>query len=183
MKLESDNLEVTITYLEMMAQPEGPSEKYPSVGKSISLLRAQPPSIQLYRYLYETIGEKWLWYERRELSDKLLSTIIEDPLVEIYVLHVGNKSAGYIELDRRLNPEIELAYFGLMPEFLGFGLGRWLLDSALRISWRYQPKRVWLHTCTLDHPAALRLYKQAGFVEYSQETKQICDPRVTGLFC
>ena len=79
MNLESDNLEVTITYLEMMAQPEGPAVKYPSVGKSISLIRAQSPSIQLYRYLYETIGEKWLWYERRELSDKLLCTIIEDP--------------------------------------------------------------------------------------------------------
>ena len=179
---KAQKLEVTVTYLEMVQRPIMPTVRQPSVDQTVALLLAEKPNVKFYRYLYETIGEAWLWYERREITDSALESVLNSPLVEIYVLYVGGVPAGYAELDRRQEGEIELAYFGLMPEFIGLGFGAWLLDRILDTAWRHKPERVWLHTCTLDHPEALRLYQRAGFVPYSQETKYISDPRESGLF-
>lgn len=176
-----DELEVTITYLQMLQRPKTAPVHAPSVGQPIALLHAEKPNVPFYRYLYNTVGEPWLWYERREMSDEALATIIVDPLVEIYVLYLGGSPAGYAELDRREERQIELAYFGLMPEFTGRGIGKWFLDCAIDTAWRHEPEQLWIHTCTLDHPAALRLYQRAGFEPYKQETERVSDPRVTGL--
>ncbi len=89
--------------------------------------------------------------------------------------------AGFAELDRRAEPDIELAYFGLVPEFIGRGLSNYLLSAALDIAWSHEPKRVWVHTNTLDHPRALALYQRLGFQPYKQERKTIPDPRIAGL--
>ena len=174
-------LKVTTTYLEMHERPKSPSVHQPSIGLPIALLRAEKPSVHFYRYLYNTVGEPWLWYERRELNDASLTEVIENPLVEIYVLYAGGAPAGYAELDRRVEGEIEVAYFGLLPEYTGRGLGTWLLDCTIDTAWRHEPNRLWIHTCTLDHPAALRLYQRAGFEPYKQETGQIADPRHSGI--
>ena len=77
--------------------------------------------------------------------------------------------AGYAELDRRAPPDIEIGYFGLMPEFIGQGLGGYLLDWAIHHAWRMQPRRLWLHTCDLDHPGALG-YQRSGFRIYDRRT-------------
>ena len=174
-------LKVTTTYLEMHERPKSPSVHQPSIGQPIALLRAEKPSVHFYRYLYNTVGEPWLWYERRELNDASLTEVIENPLVEIYVLYAGGAPAGYAELDRRVEGEIEVAYFGLLPEYTGRGLGTWLLDCTIDTAWRHEPNRLWIHTCTLDHPAALRLYQRAGFEPYKQKTGQIADPRHSGI--
>jgi hypothetical protein len=114
----SDNkLQTTITYLEMRAKPPRREMKPPL--PNLSVVQAEHPTVSFYRYLYNTVGGPWLWHERRQMSDDDLHAIIQNPKVEIYVLYVGGVPAGYAELDRRDEPDIELAYFGIVPEFIG----------------------------------------------------------------
>jgi len=173
-------LDIVITYLEMLKPPTRPTVPVPPVGK-IALLRAERPTISYYRYLYNTVGEPWLWWERRRLSNDELARIIHDPLVEIYVLYVDGVPAGYAELDRRKQEEVELAYFGLVPEFIGRKLGPFLLNWAVDTAWFGKPKRLWVNTNNLDHPKALQIYQKAGFVPYRQETQTIPNPRLVLL--
>jgi len=168
-------LECTITYLEMRAPPTDPGPPVPAV--KLALMRAEQPSVAFYRFLYETVGSPWMWYERNRLGDNELSAIISDPGVEIYVLYVGGAPAGFSELDLRRLPEIELAYFGLMPEFIGRGLGPYLLRWTIDQAWTNTAKRLRVNTCNLDHPRALGLYQRCGFVAYKQKTNLIDDPR------
>ena len=171
-------LDVVITYLEMLAAPK--RVPHPAPKRKLALLRAESMPVHFYRYLYEVVGEPWLWYERRMLDDEALAQAIQDERVDIYVLYADGVPAGYAELDRRMEGEIELAYFGLVPDFIGQGLGRYLLDWTIDTAWRHSPRRLWLHSCNLDHPRALQTYQKAGFVPYRQEQKTIDDPRVTG---
>ncbi|MDP6788747.1 MAG: GNAT family N-acetyltransferase [Rhodospirillales bacterium] len=180
MKLVAGKLETRITYLEMTEPPSTPAAPIPAL--KLAMLRAEQPSVAFYRFLYNTVGEPWLWWERRQLSDDALSAIIGDPLVEIYVLYVGGVPAGFSELDRRRKPDIELAYFGLMEDFIGRGLGRFLLRWTIDQAWTRKPRRLWVHTCDLDHPRSLAIYQQAGFVPYRQATEIIDDPRLSGAF-
>ena len=159
-------LECVVTYLEMTDRPTTPTPPAPP-GK-LALLRAECPTASFYRFLYEAVGTPWLWYERRLIEDQALEAIIQNPQTEIYVLYVSGVPAGYSELDLRKMPEIELAYFGLMPEFIGRGLGRYLLRWTVDQAWTHNPRRLWVHTCNLDHPRALGLYQRTGFVPYRQ---------------
>lgn len=119
-----------------------------------------------------------MWWERRLLDDGALKTIIQDERVEIFVLYMGGVPAGYVELDCRILGEIEVAYFGLMEEFTGQGLGRYFLDWAVHQAWSHDEiNRVWLHTCSEDHPGAIALYQRAGFQPFDQQTVTIDDPR------
>ena len=173
-------LRCTVTSLEMTARPAHAPVALPA-GRKIALLRARRPGAAFYRYLYDRVGEEWLWYERRAMDDEALSAIIDDERVEIYVLYDDGVPAGFFELDRREEPEIELAYFGLIPEFIGKGLGPYLLSAAIDLAWSYEPARLWVHTNTLDHPSALPLYQRFGFVPYKREEKVIPDPRLSGI--
>jgi GNAT superfamily N-acetyltransferase len=169
-----------ITYLEMTDRPTSPTPARPA--QKIALLRAENPTVSYYRYLYDTVGQDYFWWERRKMSDSDISDVISDNNVEIYTLFVAGVPAGYGELDRRNEPDIELAYFGLFPEFIGKGLGgyflRWMIDQA----WSYDPKRLFVHTCTEDHPAAIHNYQRHGFTPYDQVVEEIQDPATTGLF-
>lgn len=173
-------LRMVITSLEMHARPSHGPAHLPA-GTKAALLRAENPTVSFYRYLYNTVGEPWLWYERRAFDDATLASIIQDPKVEIYVLYVSGVPAGYGELDRRKDGEIELAYFGLMHEFIGKGLGRYFLTWIVDAAWSHEPKRLWVHSCNFDHPEALRAYQRAGFTPFDQETILIDDPRLSGL--
>jgi len=170
----------TVTYLEMMARPTLPPTPLSS-RRAVALLRARQPSVAFYRFLYNSIGESWMWFERRALDDEALAAIIQDEQVEVYVLYIDGVPAGYAELDRRQEPEIELAYLGLMPEFVGAGLGAYLLATAIGIAWSYEPRRLWVHTNDKDHPRALALYQRFGFKPYKQENETYPDPRLRGL--
>jgi GNAT superfamily N-acetyltransferase len=97
------------------------------------------------------------------------------------VLYVLGVPAGYVELDARIKPEIEIGYFGLLPDFIGQKLGPYLLSFAVHEAWRRRPSRLWVHTCSLDHPSALGLYQRLGFVPYKQETELADDPRSLGF--
>jgi GNAT superfamily N-acetyltransferase len=161
-------IETLVTYLEMRAPPARPPRPAPRFDLEIRLARR--PTVSFYRYLYAAVGEPWTWTVRRCLSDAELQAILCDPRVEVNVLWVGGVPAGYAELDRRAPPDIELAYFGLMPEFIGQGLGGYLLDWAIHHAWRMRPRRLWLHTCDLDHPSALDVYRHSGFRIYHRRT-------------
>lgn len=168
-------IDVTVTYLEMRhlvaaAQPARP------LGQ-LAIIQARDPTVGFYRFLYNTAGEPWLWYERRVLDDSALETIICDQRVRIYVLYVDGVPAGYAELDQRVSGEVELAYFAIFPHFIGRRLGPWLLDWAVNTAWSFSPERLWVNTCSLDHPKALLIYQRRGFAPYRQETVRIRNPR------
>jgi GNAT superfamily N-acetyltransferase len=169
----------TITHLEMSAPPSALPLPAPRDGLDIE--QAVRPTVSFYRYLYDTIGEAWLWGDRRKLDDHALAAIVQHPAVEVYVLWVHGVPAGYAEFDGRIPGEIELAYFGLVPEFIGQKLGPYLLDWAIRTAWARDPRRLWVHTCSLDHPGALAMYERAGFGVFHRETVIEDDPRALGL--
>lgn len=168
-----------ITYLEMRAPPSGPPVPAPS-GK-LALMRAEDCTVSFYRYLYETVGTPWLWYERRLVGDEALAAETAKPTTEIFVLYVGGVPAGYFELDAAAARETELRYFGLVPEFIGRRLGPFLLRAAIDRAWSRPLERLWVHTRTFDHPKALGHYQRAGFVVYARRNLRFEDPRVEGI--
>ncbi len=164
-------LEITVTYLEMREPPRRPTTPAP-LGR-LAIMRAERPTVSFYRYLYETVGAARNWSDRRRFDDETLRAILYDAAVELYVLYVAGVPAGYVELDRRVEGEVEIAYLGLLPDFLGRGLGAYLLDWGVSQAWLGEPGRVWLHTCDLDHPRALGLYQRAGFAPYKQQVETV----------
>ena len=161
---------VTVTHLEMTSPDR--CSPVPSVLEPTAILRAERPTISFYRYLYDTVGADWNWFMRRRLSDGELAAIIHDDRDEVFVLHVRGVPAGYVELDRRINEEVEIAYFGLIPEYVGRGFGKYLLAWGLTRAWSYRPRRVWVHTCSLDHPRAIGVYQRAGLEVFHREVVQ-----------
>lgn len=138
------------------------------------LLRLEEPTVGFYRYLYDTIGSPWGWNERSDMTDDQLLDVITDEKVEIFVLFMGGVPAGSFELDRRVDGEIQLRNFGLAPEFIGRGLGKHLLASAVDSAWDHEPNRVWVRSTSLEHPRGLLTYQWAGFVPYesTRETRE-----------
>jgi GNAT superfamily N-acetyltransferase len=159
---------VTTTYLEMLARPQ---REVPPAREGISVVHARRPSVAYYRFLYDAVGKEYDWTTRRKMPDADLAAIVGDPRDEVHVLMADGSPAGFAELDRRIAGEVELVQFGLMPEFIGQGLGQWFLEWTIDRAWSYGPQRFWLHTCTKDHPAALPNYLQAGFTIYKQVVK------------
>jgi GNAT superfamily N-acetyltransferase len=172
-------LDDVVTYLEMTARPVRPPPT-PPAGK-LALMRAERCTVSYYRYLYAAVGEPWVWFMRREWSDERLAAQIRRSEVEISVLYAGGVPAGYFELDRSDSRNVELAYFGLVPDFIGRGYGSYLLQAAIDSGWSTgNPERLWVHTCTFDHPRALGVYQRAGFVVYKRVAVTFDDPRLTG---
>ena len=174
-------LRFTVTYLEMTERPAMPPPPPPARSK-VALMRAMAPTAAFYRFLYDRVGKSWLWWERKLLDDEALTAVIHDERIGIYVLYVEGVPAGFAELDCREAPDILLSYFGLMPEFIGRGLGPYLLYSAIDIAWsHHQPERLLVNTNTLDHPRALPLYQRFGFRPVRRQEEEIVDPRRSGL--
>ncbi len=166
-----------VTFLEMTERPAPrPSPPRPD----LALRRVERPDPVWYRDLYRRIGEDWLWFSRLRLTDEELARVIRHPKVEVWVLSKDGADVGLLELDRRTPGDVELLFFGLVPELVGGGAGRFLMERAIEIAWSTAPRRFWLHTCTLDHPAALAFYRRSGFRAYRQTIEIDEDPRLTG---
>jgi GNAT superfamily N-acetyltransferase len=166
-----------VTSLEMLARPrlrEAPTQL------DLRLERATHPAIQWYRELYRRVGEDWLWFSRLTLDDEALRAILDDPLVEVYALRHAGEEAGLLELDFRDPGLCELAFFGLVPALIGSGAGRWLMNRAVDLAWSRPIGRFWVHTCTCDHPGAVRFYMRSGFSPFRQHVEILDDPRLDG---
>ena len=170
-------LAAVVTYLEMARPPE--HQPHPS---PFSLKHVQVPDPEHYRALFRLVGSQWLWFSRLIIDDAHLSTTIQHPKVVLYaVVDEEDREAGMVELDFREPHECELSFIGLAPEHCGKGHGRWLLSEALRLAWREGVERVHVHTCSLDHPAALPAYRRAGFVPFKRAVERFPDPRLLGI--
>lgn len=180
MTVPPGKLPVTVTFLAMDARPDRTARAAPMPG--LSLVRAEGCTTAFYRFLYDTVGGPWLWEYRRRMPQAELAAILADPAVAVVVLYANGTPAGYVEFDRRQAGVVDLAYFGLIPEFVGRGLGPWLLDWAVDRAWDDPAThRVTVNTCTFDHPAALSLYRRGGFDVVRREDRLVDDPRLTGL--
>jgi GNAT superfamily N-acetyltransferase len=154
-----------VLYLQMLNRRE---HHAPPPIDGIEIVRAEKPTVAFYRFLSDSVGRNWNWVDRKLMPEEDLRGIIGDDRVEIYVLYVAGTPGGYAELDRREENQIEIAYFGIIPEFTGQGLGRYFLHWTVEKAWSYDPRRLWLHTCELDHPAALPMYLKAGFEVFDE---------------
>ena len=176
--LPSGKIAAVVTYLEMRTPPYIPPA--PPTTLEFAVRRVSQPDLSWYRGLYRVIGEPWLWFSRLRLSNAELHAILYDSGVDVFALSHAGADHGLLECDRRRFPDIELPYFGVAPALIGKGAGRALLQHCLPLAWEHQPQRVWLHTCTLDHPGALTFYVKAGFVPYKRAVEIADDPRLTG---
>jgi GNAT superfamily N-acetyltransferase len=159
---------VKTTYLQMFTHPE---RVVLPPRSGLVVVHARKPTVTYYRFLYDTVGRDYDWPSLKALSNTELAALLQEPRVDVHVLMADGVPAGFAELDRRIEGEIELVQFGLLPEFIGQGLGRYFLQWTIDKAWSYNPRRFWLHTDTKDHPAALPNYLKAGFTIYKEEVK------------
>lgn len=170
-------LATIVTSLEMLA----PAPSRPAPAGPWTLRRVEAPGLDWYRDLYARIGRDWLWVSRLKLNDAELAAILHSPAVEVYALTVEGRDEGLLELDFRTPGACELAFFGVTPALVGRGAGRFLMNRAIEIAWAQPIRRFWVHTCTLDHPAALAFYRRSGFRPFRRQVEVLDDPRLTGL--
>ena len=116
-----------------------------------------------YRYLYREVGRPWHWIDRLPWSDERIRAHVASPGIEIWLLTHDTVPAGFAELERASDGSVEIVYFGLLPDFIGRRAGRPFLDAIVGRAWERGTTRVWVHTCTLDHPRALTNYLAGGF--------------------
>ncbi|TVQ99504.1 MAG: GNAT family N-acetyltransferase [Spirochaetaceae bacterium] len=147
-----------------------PARLKTSIGEP-QIHRSEIPSPELSRFLYTAVGGPWHWLERLPWTWDEWMTWLEAPGVETWYGTVRGTPFGYGELHRAPGGEVELVYFGLLPRFIGCGLGGWLLTEVVRRAWQSNPRRVWLHTCDLDGPTAIANYTARGFHVYRTETE------------
>jgi GNAT superfamily N-acetyltransferase len=174
--LPSGELAAVVTYL----QTHEPPAAEPPVS-TLRLRRVVEPDPETYRALFRKVGVRWLWFSRLSMGDDALAAILSHPEVELFEVTAVEPVVGMIELDFRQAGECEITFIGLVPELTGQGHGRWLLARALRLAWRNGIRRVHVHTCTLDHPAALSAYLRAGFTAYRRAIERFPDPRLLGI--
>ncbi len=166
-----------VTHLEMFAKP--PRRPEPPV--KATLRRMVHPQLDEYRALFHKIGDDYLWYSRLVMTDDELHAIVHDSNVEVYAVDVDGIAEGMLELDFRTADEAEITYFALTEKMIGTGTGRWLMNRTLDLAWSHPIRRLWVHTCTLDHPSAVDFYVRSGFVSFKRQVEVCDDPRLTGV--
>jgi GNAT superfamily N-acetyltransferase len=164
------------TYLQMTERPRLRRIARPA-GWSLDRLNGD---LERYRQLFRRVGEKWLWFSRLLVPDETLAAILAHPQVHAYALNDGSEDIGILELDFRPKDACELVYFGLVPEAIGSGAGRFLMNEAIRRAFKAPIDRFFVHTCSLDHRAALPFYMRSGFTPYKRAIEVAPDPRLSG---
>lgn len=171
-------IDVTISYMVMKKPPKHLAELPERWLGRYQILPVTNPSRDFYLFLYHQVGSPIGWYERKLMNPDLLQAIITHPDNPLFVLYGDGAPLGYYEYDLR-DPKIgSLAYFGLFPQACGLGLGHWFLDQAITHLWQANPsiQQIIVNSCTLDHPAALNLYRKHGFLITAQKNIRINDP-------
>lgn len=171
-------LAAVVTWLEMRERPPRRPARLPD---GVSLAIDPAPDVGNYRALFAEIGGPWLWFSRLALSRDELAALLGDPAVEVGYVLAGERRIGLVELDFRRKGEAELAFFGLVPAWTGRGVGRAAMEWALDRAFSRPIRRLFVHTCTLDHPAALGFYLRSGFRPFGRSIEVMPDPRLLGL--
>ncbi|MFC6919951.1 GNAT family N-acetyltransferase [Meiothermus taiwanensis] len=161
--------EVTTYYLEMRSPHELRPKRVEMEG--LQLIKAEIPSAELQHFLYRSVGGDWYWYEKADWTYQQWLEYAQNPHLHTWVLFLKGTPAGYFQLEVQPDNQVQIVYFGLLPQFSGMGLGGHLLTCALEEAWRLGAKRVWVHTCSLDSPAALANYQARGMQLYKTETR------------
>lgn len=167
-------LEVTTYYLEM----NDPAELKPARmnDADFEIRQSKIPLISLSKFLYAAVGDEWYWFSRRSWTDDQWREYLGRPGMETWIAYKSGTPAGYFEMERQLAENVEFVQLGLLPQFIGQGLGGQMLTLGVRQAWQGGTRRVWLHTCTQDHPHALQHYQARGFKLYREETKTVMMP-------
>jgi GNAT superfamily N-acetyltransferase len=165
-----------VTHLEMVARPTLP----PDPAGAWTLRKVVHPELDWFRELYLRVGREWLWFSRIRMADAELAARIQSPRVDVYALGFEGRDEGLLELDFREAHACEIGMFGVTAVLVGTGAARWLMHRALELAWTQNVERVWLHTCTFDHPAALPFYRRAGFRPFRRQVVVGDDPRLDG---
>ena len=168
----------TRTYLEMRQPSDLWPAAVPALQPRIERVGDCPPAF--WRFLYTEVGRKYHWFDRLPWTDDQIRQYLNDPAVRLYVMWIDGAPAGYFELRVEPDRAVEIVYFGLLDEFTGRGLGGHMLGEAVKTAWAQGASRVWLHTNTLDHPAALPNYQKRGFritrtEVYDVKTGAVCE--------
>jgi len=162
-------VEVTITYLEMDARPNYARPHQP-LGPAAALLHAENPPAWYYMSLYEAVGEQYAWEDKKKLSRDELRAYVQHPERALFTLIRQGWPAGFFMLDHTEKGVCDIAIFGLVPEMVGQGYGKYLLKEAVHTAWDHaNTQKLTVNTCTLDHPRALALYQSVGFSPVRQE--------------
>ncbi|MET4895581.1 GNAT family N-acetyltransferase [Sphingomonadaceae bacterium jetA1] len=176
--VDPGEIATVVTTLEMRERPRA----RPMPASPLALVAWREPDPAKYRTLFRRVGAPWLWFSRLVMDDAMLTAIIHHPAVSVFaVVDRAGIEVGLLELDHRQPGECEVSYFGLVPELAGRGHGRWLMAQALMRAWTQHVTRVWVHTCTLDHPSALGFYRAQGFTPIARALETFPDPRDLGL--
>ncbi len=176
-ELPKGKLANVATFLDMAAPPRRTLKPFP---ENLTLRRVDPDNLGAYRQHFRAVGEDLMWFSRIIMDDTKLRSILSNPEIDSYLLMQGDQFCGLLELDFSPKPDCELAFFGLKKGLIGQGLGRALMDEALRQAWAKPIKRLFVHTCTFDSPEALPFYIRSGFNPVSASVEIHDDPRLTG---
>lgn len=163
-------LDYTITWLETTTRPDTPRRSPPD--PTLSIHRAHHPTVHFFRYLYDAVGAPYEWTDMHAWSDAEIAAFVQNEAVHLNVAYRRGCPVGFIMLDYRAHPVADIAYFGLIPEAVGAGLGGWLLREGVHDAWDAGIDTLTVNTCTLDHPGALPLYRKLGFEPIRQEKRQ-----------
>jgi GNAT superfamily N-acetyltransferase len=173
--LDPGKLAAVVTYLEMLQRP------HDAVPSGVTLRHVENPQPDWYRGVFRRAGEDWLWFSRLEMTDEQLSALLNAPTAELFIAEKDDAEIGMAELDRSHPGEVEITFFALYAEATGKGLGYPFMRALLDRAWTASTLRVWVHTCTLDSPAALPFYIKSGFRAYKRAIEVTHDPRLCGV--
>lgn len=162
---------VTLTtyYLEMHRREDLQTKAGPT---GYQVVRVEIPCPEFNRFLYAAVGWQWSWIDKLPWTYEQWAAHVARPEFGTWVGYSHGTPAGYFELEKQAGGDIEIVYFGLLPQFVGKGLGGALLSSAIATAWDWGARRVWVHTCSLDHPSALANYKARGLRVYKEHHSQ-----------
>ncbi len=156
-----------ISYLEMHS-PESLLAK--EAARGLEVRECRIPQYQFNRFLYHYVGAPWGWSDKLSWTDARWQDYVETPRLRTWIGYLEGSPAGYFELQQQEEGNVEIAYFGLVERFMGMGFGGYLLTQAIRAAWSWEgTRRVWVHTCTQDHPNALKNYQARGMQLYRTE--------------
>jgi GNAT superfamily N-acetyltransferase len=176
-ELPKGKLANIVTCLEMLAKP---TRSLAPWQNDVSLRVTDANDLASFRTAFRAVGEDIMWFSRLTMADEKLRGILSNPKIDSFIMKRGDETLGLLELNFESETDCELAFFGLIPGAIGSGLGRMLMDEAIRQAWAKPIKRLWVHTCTFDSPLALPFYIRSGFTPYTRMIEIHDDPRNTG---